>query len=193
MKKINYYLIGLLILVLAFLFDDKILIFFIGIRINFLNSIATFIYNIEGYMLFAFMLFILLITKQKKKIIPLIVSFFLYFVITTLIKNIALRPRPFTKFNFPVLVNEINNMKSFPSGHATAASTLIPFFKFNNTLYHVWILIAIIVSLSRVYLGVHYLSDVIAGFLLGNLIGDISLKLILKKSNRKPKNHHRKV
>lgn len=69
---------------------------------------------------------------------------------------------------------------SFPSGHATAAAALFGFL-----LYFCWkiidswkrrlqlsfIIIALIalIGFSRIYLGVHYLSDVLAGFLLGGL------------------------
>lgn len=62
---------------------------------------------------------------------------------------------------------------SFPSGHATRAFMLAlmawvlgpPWFGIAVTLW------APLVSLARVYVGVHYLSDVLAGALLGLLIG----------------------
>jgi len=69
---------------------------------------------------------------------------------------------------------------SFPSGHATAAAAFFGFM-----LYFCWktmaswrrrlqlsffiILLITLIGASRIYLGVHYLSDVLAGFLLGGL------------------------
>jgi undecaprenyl-diphosphatase len=188
MKKMNYYAIGILLLIISLIFDNQIIMFFTSFRIEFLNDIAIFINDIEGYMLFAFVLVILFIAKQKKKIIPLMLTFLLYLGLATLIKNIVLRPRPFSKFNFQIMVDEPGINKSFPSGHATASSATIPFFRFNKSLMYIWIFIVAIVGLSRVYLGVHYLSDVIAGFILGYLIGDLSIMLIKLRKNR-----HRKV
>lgn len=62
---------------------------------------------------------------------------------------------------------------SFPSGHAARAAMLaVLFFAFGlpglGVLVSLW---AVLVSLARVAMGVHYLSDVLAGGLLGLLLG----------------------
>jgi undecaprenyl-diphosphatase len=68
---------------------------------------------------------------------------------------------------------------SFPSGHAArafliavVASALAPFWLV--ALLWVW---APLVSLARVAMGVHYLSDVVAGALLGTIVGLIGLQI----------------
>ena len=190
MKKL-YYFIGVFALIISLIFDRQISSFFTSYRTDFISSISIFFNNIPGYALFGAVFLILLVSRQKKKFIPLIISFVLYLGLTELIKVAVARPRPFVSLK-NALVENVNQYKSFPSGHATAVSTLIPFFKFNNFLHYIWIIIAVTVSLSRVYLGVHYLSDVIAGFLLGSIIGEISFKMIKTKA-KKQKNRHRKV
>jgi len=62
---------------------------------------------------------------------------------------------------------------SFPSGHATRAFMLaLMALALGPTWFGVIVLVwAPLVSLARVYVGVHYLSDVLAGALLGLLIG----------------------
>lgn len=88
--------------------------------------------------------------------------------ITQLIKRYINRLRPY--INFP----NINTKKigvddySFPSGHTTAAfsigiSIAITF----TSLGLISILLAFLVGISRIYLGVHYPTDVIAGILVG--------------------------
>lgn len=59
---------------------------------------------------------------------------------------------------------------SFPSGHTTAAfSTFIPFLFVAPSLTQVLLPLACMVGLSRIYLGVHYPSDVLAGAMVGTL------------------------
>ena len=73
---------------------------------------------------------------------------------------------------------------SFPSGHALssfAASTVI--FLNNKKLGLIALILAIMIAFSRLYLYVHYLSDVLVGALLGVMVGIFS-KYILEKSHK---------
>lgn len=57
---------------------------------------------------------------------------------------------------------------SFPSGHTTAIfSVITPFLFVSGRLSFLLILLALIVGFSRIYLGLHYPSDCIAGSLIG--------------------------
>jgi undecaprenyl-diphosphatase len=67
---------------------------------------------------------------------------------------------------------------SFPSGHATFAWALAVVLaaKEPRARYFFYIL-AILISLSRVYLGVHYPADVVAGCIVGLTVGLLSLRI----------------
>ena len=76
---------------------------------------------------------------------------------------------------------------SFPSGHATEA--FVGAIIIGKKYGHLWlfILLALVISFSRVYIGVHYPGDVLAGALLGVGITMIVLHFeenILKLKNR---------
>ncbi len=87
---------------------------------------------------------------------------------------------------------------SFPSGHATTAISqygIVAYFMFSlsgvrwKRRLALWLCIGLIaiIGFSRIYLGVHFLSDVIAGFLLGGmwlLLGISLIEIINNQSNR---------
>ena len=96
------------------------------------------------------------------------------------IKKTILRPRPWAGMA-PDLVNHLVAQKgksySFPSNHAANISGLAMVFsaiyrKYKNLFWT----IAGIVIFSRVYIGVHYPSDVIAGCLIGTFYGLLLIK-----------------
>lgn len=79
------------------------------------------------------------------------------------------RPRPFIAFSKKPLDHFWTPTPSFPSSHAAIASGLafLTLFVGPPVVPLVFFLIAAIIASARVYVGVHYVSDVIVGFAFG--------------------------
>ena len=63
---------------------------------------------------------------------------------------------------------------SFPSGHAASAGVMATILSQNSPLAPLWWTLAIGIAVSRVHLGVHHASDVVAGFGIGVAIGVVA-------------------
>ena len=97
-------------------------------------------------------------------------------LITYALKPIVQEPRPYlTLDNVRLLVYE-DDIFSFPSGHATSTLAVVTIFflkikelvkKHYNVARILLILFAVTIMLSRVYCGVHYPFDVLAGVIIG--------------------------
>jgi len=78
------------------------------------------------------------------------------------------RPRPCLALTGARVFRALNNNNSFPSGHTCAAITMA--FVLAQTFPHAALLLfilAVMVGISRIYLGVHYPTDVLAGAAIG--------------------------
>ncbi|WP_226646000.1 phosphatase PAP2 family protein [Mesobacillus subterraneus] len=97
-----------------------------------------------------------------------------------LIKKWYPRKRPYISLEdafFPA--NPLED-HSFPSGHTTAIFSLVmPFMLFMPALTVVLLPLAASVAISRVYLGLHYPTDIFVGFLLGSAAGMISYSFLV--------------
>lgn len=107
--------------------------------------------------------------KKREWVFPLWLSFIFSFVISFILKLIIARPRPSIEIFYP-LINILDF--SFPSMHAMVAFSAIPILnKEFAELKWFWILFALLVAFSRVYLNFHFLSDVVFGAFIGYFIG----------------------
>lgn len=133
-------------------------------------------------------LLLLLVARLYKRLSRITILIFITALITVLItdaivcrviKNLIARPRP-PYDSIPVrLLISTTNSPSMPSAHVSDSFAL---FTFAYTIYRKWALIllifAVLVSYSRVYVGVHYPSDIIAGALIGSLFGFLTAVLL---------------
>ena len=93
-----------------------------------------------------------------------------YVIVDLILKPIVDRPRPFELFDLQLIVDPPTT-SSFPSGHtASSFAAAASIFYYNRRCGIPAFLIASAVGISRVYLCVHWPSDVVIGALVGIVI-----------------------
>ncbi|WP_312101790.1 phosphatase PAP2 family protein [Pygmaiobacter massiliensis] len=138
----------------------------------------------KGMLWILLALVLLLRPKTRKLGLEMLVAIMIeVFICNILLKPIIARPRPFTLNNGIELLISRPTDYSFPSGHSAVsfagATTLLihrsPFKWFA-------LILAVCISFSRLYLYVHYPSDVLAGALFGTISSMIASQLMKKRS-----------
>lgn len=85
-----------------------------------------------------------------------------------ILKKIFKRTRPANELSYKNLVIKIPTSYSFPSGHTATAFAVVPLaLNFGIGIGALSVMAASIIGFSRVYLKVHYLTDVLMGCLIG--------------------------
>ena len=134
---------------------------------NQLTEIFKIITNLGSFWGILIVIFLVFLVNRKVSYICLGASI-IQTSLNRVIKAIVRRPRPSVD-----VIRESNF--SFPSGHAMAITCLYGLLiyylykseiRYRKLLIVICVLIIVLVSLSRVYLGVHYFSDIIGGILL---------------------------
>ncbi|MFH1400236.1 MAG: phosphatase PAP2 family protein [Nanoarchaeota archaeon] len=118
---------------------------------------------------------LLLLRQSRRTIIPFLwASLAASFFISFLLKDAIGRLRPLVDSVLIPLLDATSF--SFPSGHAAIAFASVPILgRLYPRLRWLFITYASMIALSRIYVGVHYPSDVLAGVVLGLLVGYLLL------------------
>ena len=142
------------------------------IRHHHLEKICVVIAKITPYLtaaLYALTLLILFINHSSKLLLTIIKPLS-SFLIVTLIRKLYNRPRPCMTFNIEPLVGHKTG-ESFPSRHTVSAFAIaFALLNININLGIIALIIACIVGLSRIICAVHFISDVLCGFLIALII-----------------------
>lgn len=98
-------------------------------------------------------------------------SVLLTYVVVTFLKGMITEPRPcaILPVRTPVGCEAVTG--SFPSMHAALVFSVLPFL--NGPASVLYLIYSALVGLSRIYLGVHYPLDVVAGAIIGVVIGKL--------------------
>lgn len=161
--------------VISLFFDNQIINFVISYRLELLNKFFIFISNNLILVFLVLVLPAILLWKKNKLAKYHTITFFISLLISIVLKEIFMRPRP------EVLQLVTETTYSFPSNHTILVFSILPIL-FKEKKAWPFLILAILISFSRVYLGVHYMSDVILTALLGLIIGNLILKYSVKNT-----------
>ncbi len=168
-----------------------ILLFFEKIRTPMLTAFFSFITHFGAEYVFLVVALIFFWCINKKTGYMIFVTGLFGLLFNQLLKTIVMRPRPW------VAHTELSPIKSaipdafgysFPSGHTQVATTtygtVLLRNKSNKIVVYSSALIIILVAISRMYLGVHYFTDVLFSLVFGLALTLIIDKLFLNKNFR---------
>ena len=152
------FLLGLLGAVLLIIYNSFIMGLIALIRVDFL----TIFFRIISSSIFIVLLFVFYsyLLKEKRNIVLFWITIIIIFLVIEVLKNIFKMPRPIG------IVEETGY--GFPSRHAALAFGSFVIMQMRYMKYKwAFLLVAILITFSRLYLGVHYLADLIVGGAIG--------------------------
>lgn len=172
--------------------DREFFIYLNSLGSDSFDAFWIFVTQIESWT-FLFVFFILIIFKFYKRkealwvaaftIFSFIVSFGLKYITKTSVQR--LRPNNVPELSETIRVLQFPVDFSFFSGHASVSFAVTTFVVYSLRKFTKWIYLfyiwPILFSFSRIYVGVHFPSDILVGAFLGYGIG-IAIYYVLKKS-----------
>ena len=135
-------------------------------------------YTLLGDGVFSIAIFLILLLAERYSLAIQVITGYLFSgLVSQVLKRLFHAPRPhaiISNAEYPYFIEGITHtgMTSFPSGHTTsvfALATLLALNTRDKRMSLIYLITAIVTGYSRIYLGQHFLADVLAGALIGVL------------------------
>lgn len=124
---------------------------------------------------------LLIVPKTRKSGGILLLSLLIEVILcNAILKNAFHRIRPFdVNTSVHLLIRKPLDF-SFPSGHTAASFAAVAalFFAKEGTIWKPALILALLIAFSRMYLYVHYPTDILGGILIGTLCGYLGCKIM---------------
>ncbi|MCI9282874.1 MAG: phosphatase PAP2 family protein [Lachnospiraceae bacterium] len=163
--------------------DSSLLLWFQSIRQEWMTPFWKFVTSLgdAGWFWIALALFLLCFRSTRRAGL----AAFIALAIGALITNVIFKPsfariRPYEVIDSLILLVEKQKDFSFPSGHSCASFAAVVALRKHlpRRIVLGLLILATLIAISRLYVGVHYPSDVLGGILIGTFAGWIAGKII---------------
>ena len=163
-------------------FDISVLTFiYENLRSAFMDGFMKFItlFGESGIFFICIAVVMLFFKKTRKSGIMLALSLIIGLVVCNItLKPLIARPRPDTITGLVPLIERPTDF-SFPSGHTVASFEAATVFMLRDRKFGiVFLVLAFLIAFSRLYLHVHYPTDIIGGIIIGTASGIIAVKAV---------------
>ena len=167
--------------------DDSIMLFLQSIRNPVLSAVLLPVTNSgnHGIIVIALILLTLFFKSERKTFFTAALGLILASLVTLVfLKPLVMRPRPYvTVEGLTALVDMSSDPNSFPSGHTTAVFAMAMGWQLASDRRWMkifgWVL-AVLMAFSRLYVGVHFPTDVLTGAIIGTVGSFIAWQIVLR-------------
>jgi len=159
---------------------------------DWLDAVMVFLSTIgnSGICWIIISLLLAMFPKTRKCAVTMMISMALTFLFANVIlKNVIARPRPYTADTGIILLIPYPSDYSFPSGHtANGITAAVTIFYYYRRAGFAAIILALAIAFSRLYLFVHYPTDIFGGLLIGIADAMLAILIVKTREQRKSKN-----
>lgn len=159
-----------------------------NLRVSFLDMPMAFLSRLgDAGLIWLIIIAVLLITPKYRRagLTALLAIVFSLIICNLILKPLIHRARPYELYDYITVLIKYPTDFSFPSGHVSSSFAVSVALTCSFKKKGVWfIILAALISFSRLYVGVHFPTDILAGIVTGIVSGLLAVFIVNKLNER---------